>query len=273
MPYFENIVPLPRICLPSISDPNTYAPKCAVVYFALVRLFWMFVRLCSGNDWIKGNAHMPYFQFRWTDRIWIFRHQPMKSQVRRRLDLREPTNVWFAISNDISASMLVFPKYFRFLTSKVWIRSRADPSAIFGSFNWLNRFCCSFSTYEPSEIDLKQPPGPFFFGGTCTRLWVFYARKSCYTETETMHWLTFFHTAQVQFCILHVYLPFQGHIAESFYCFFLSRQSYIAVEPRYRKPKRGVGYILWPQVWVTTSLLVHMFVCGTACIKLIDCSE
>lgn len=37
------------------------------------------------------------------------------------------------MSNDISASMLVFPKYVRFLTSNMDIKERAAPAATFRS--------------------------------------------------------------------------------------------------------------------------------------------
>jgi hypothetical protein len=54
---------------------------------------------------------------------------PQFERLIHRHDARRLTCVWLAISNDISASMLVFPKYARFFTSNILMRDRAVPSA------------------------------------------------------------------------------------------------------------------------------------------------
>lgn len=119
---------------------------------------------------------MPCSQFRWTDHRWTSQNQPgRRIRIMKTASLPRPTNVWFAMSSDISASMLVFPKYLRFLTSKVWIRERAEPSAIYRCihFKFTTFVMHSFyRTYESAEVNLNQAFRRILSRDTASRLWI-----------------------------------------------------------------------------------------------------
>ena len=104
-----------------MSDPYTYAPKYAVVcHDALCACAFgnasdTHVGHASGSD--EGIIH----ELSWCG-------LPQIELLIRCHNKRRRTCVWLAISNDISASMLVFPKYARFFTSNILMRDRAVPS-------------------------------------------------------------------------------------------------------------------------------------------------
>lgn len=153
------MAPFPRICRPSISDPYTCAPKYAVVCsrrrvirVRVQRYTSTHVSHASSSD--KGVVHEP-------SRCGLpYRTARSVGFIVSTGDGR--TCVWLAINSDISASMLVFPKYSRFFTSKDLMSVRAVPSA---TCRWIIMTWClmgeqergvEYETYQPAEISLLE---------------------------------------------------------------------------------------------------------------------
>lgn len=108
-----------------MSDPKTNAPNCADVYFSVM----------SGNSFIK-RTQTTDIKHATRSNKWIIHKFPGSSlSGSTQYDLamcmqKTLANDWLAMSSEISASMLVLPKYARFFTLNFWMRSLALPSTI-----------------------------------------------------------------------------------------------------------------------------------------------
>ena len=125
------------------------------------------------------------------------------------------TKVWFAISNDISASMLVLPKYARFLTSKVWMSGRAEPSSTWNTNQWfyIETWLALGHTNLPKKT-WRKLPSPWCLSR------IIFCRSSSIVTGRFQHRfyrirnnnLTFLKTDQGDRWVLQVYLAQKIHV-------------------------------------------------------------
>jgi hypothetical protein len=183
------------------------------------------------------------------------------------------TSVWFAMRRLISASMLVFPKYARFLTSNVWISGRAAPSAICAHGRERAARGARARTHQPAEEDLDEVAVAVVHVAAAAapvRVCVRAISVSRTRDRGSERRRTLFEHREHDLRARHVDLPAERHVREALDDRALPRLRDAVVVRVHDEPERRVRDVLLPpRCGVRAVVLVHRGVARAAPVELV----